>query len=64
MPTKWEQQEPGWWTSDLGGIVKAGECRWFYHAVFGKGTDAGPFKSLGEAKRHADPSDVTNGDRS
>ena len=54
MGIQWEQQEPGWWTSELGGICADGK-NWYFWPRGGKPTDKriGPWKSLREAKQKA-----------
>lgn len=52
---EWEQQEPGWWTSELGGICNDGTGKWFFWPRGGKPDDPGigPWKSLKQAKEVA-----------
>lgn len=50
----WKCQEPGWWTSRLGGIVQEEDGRWVFHANDPPGTTVGPFKTLREAMEAAD----------
>jgi hypothetical protein len=58
----WEMQEPGWWTSELGGICNDGR-NWYFWPRGGKPDDPkiGPWKSLKQAKEKA--ATVSNGER-
>lgn len=51
----WQRQEPGWYTSEAGGIVKEKDGKWYvYPSRFN--TTFGPFPSLEEAQRQAEKS--------
>ena len=44
---KWECQEPGWYTSSLGGIVQERDGLWYWHSI--DGIMLGPWKTLKQA---------------
>lgn len=52
---KWERQEPGWYTSELGGLCREGVRWWFYPSDRGEGSiyahRYGPYRTLAEGKR-------------
>lgn len=52
---EWEMQEPGWWTSKIGGVCSDGAGKWFFWPRGGRPDDPaiGPWKTLKEAKAKA-----------
>lgn len=55
MTIEWEMQEPGWWTSHLGGICNDGR-NWYFWPRASNPDDRriGPWGSLKEAKAKAE----------
>lgn len=53
MAREWGQIEPGWYTSELGGIVDEGAGKWFYYPRE-RPDVIGPFKTLAAAKEAAE----------
>jgi hypothetical protein len=51
MTPVWERQEPGWYTSAIGGISLEGAGRWYFWPT--EGEKLGPYKSLAAAKTAA-----------
>ena len=60
MTVKWAQQEPGWHTSERGGVVRENGGWWFY--PIDKSQKYGPFRSMAAAKLAArqSPEDVSS----
>lgn len=59
---QWHMQEPGSYTSDIGGIVSDGKNWWFYPSRGeADNTKAGPWKTLQEAKEKA--AAISNGEK-
>ncbi len=46
---KWVKQEPGWWTSEAGGVVLEADAKWWAYPV-GSTLKYGPYVSISEAK--------------
>jgi hypothetical protein len=57
MASKWEQQEAGWWTSDLGGICLEKNGRWYFYPRDEDTTTMGPFRSLRDAMKAVEGTD-------
>jgi hypothetical protein len=60
---QWIMQEPGWYTSEIGGIVSDGKRWWFYPRGREDSTKAGPWTTLKRAQAGAVEVLDTNGDR-
>ncbi|TAL43861.1 MAG: hypothetical protein EPN91_05755 [Salinibacterium sp.] len=60
----WQQQEPGWHTSKLGGIVQE-RGKWFFWPLDPSVDSVGPWASLKDAKAAAEAwiPPLTNGER-
>lgn len=56
----WTQEEPGWYTSEIGGIVQERDGKWWFYPKSG-GEASGPSETLGEAKAAVGPGMVVAG---
>lgn len=53
--TNWTKQEPGWYTSDIGGISEEEKREWFFWPkTLSTPKRFGPWKTLKEAKDGAE----------
>jgi hypothetical protein len=53
MAINWQRQEPGWYTSEVGGISEEKDGKWYVYPSR-INTTFGPFRTLDEAQRNAE----------
>ena len=63
MPIVWEMQEPGWWTSEIGGLCAEGSKWFFWPKTLSTPKRLGPWKTLKDAKQRAEVAALPNGER-
>jgi hypothetical protein len=62
MAADWSFIEPGWYTSDLGGIARERSGQWFFYPRFADDRADGPFASLAIAKQAAETAQQQEGE--
>ena len=51
----WKREEPGWYTSEKGGIIHESDNMWYFYPVYVENdTGKGPYKTLKQAKEIAE----------
>lgn len=46
---KWEHQDKGWYTSELGGIAEEARSKWYFYPI-DESPRRGPYRTFAEAR--------------